>query len=127
MCISDFLNDRTWFVRIKGGVSESCPIISSVPQGTVLGPVLFLMRSDISQNLETNMVFFADDAGLFNLNYSQSDFHNKIGHLQIICFLITDNKKNHISYSYDKQCSKNIYFNPSQNLIINSEWIYQRS
>ena len=45
-----FLTNRTHYVRIPGGISKYSPVLSGVPQGTVLGPLLFLiMISDINK------------------------------------------------------------------------------
>ena len=45
-----FLTNRTHYVRIPGGISKDSPVLSGVPQGTVLGPLLFLiMISDINK------------------------------------------------------------------------------
>ena len=41
MWIGNFLRDRTECVRIKGSTSNPASVTSSVPQGTVLDPVLF--------------------------------------------------------------------------------------
>ena len=41
--IKSFLSDRTQQVIVDGATSEKSPVISSVPQGTVLGPLLFLL------------------------------------------------------------------------------------
>ena len=43
-----FLVNRTQFVRLPGGSRSDCQVISGVPQGTVLGLLLFLiLMSDI--------------------------------------------------------------------------------
>ena len=45
----NFLSDRKHFVRMPGGISNHGPVLSGVPQSTVLGPLLFLvLLSDIS-------------------------------------------------------------------------------
>ena len=41
--IKGFLTDRTQQVLVEGAASENIPVISGVPQGMVLGPLLFLL------------------------------------------------------------------------------------
>ena len=63
-----FLTDRSHFVRLAGGISEDHPVLSDVPQGTVLGPLLFLiMISDIDNDVSASKrVSFADNTRLYS-------------------------------------------------------------
>ena len=50
------------------GISKDHPVISGVPQGTVLGPLLFLiMIADIDKGVsDSNLISFADDTRLYS-------------------------------------------------------------
>ena len=63
-----FLVNRTQFVRLPGGSSTDIHVISGVPQGTVLGPLLFLiLMSDIDEGIvNSKIISFADDTRLYN-------------------------------------------------------------
>ena len=63
-----FLTDRSHFVQLPGGISKDHPVLSGVPQGTVLGPFLFLiMISDIDKDVSASkLVSFADDTRLYS-------------------------------------------------------------
>ena len=41
MWFYNFLTNRSHFVRLPGGISADSPVLSGVPQYTVLGPLLF--------------------------------------------------------------------------------------
>ncbi len=64
--ISSYLSDRRQKVVINGVSSDSKNINASVPQGSILGPLLFLCYvNDIVNDLETLPYLFADDTSLF--------------------------------------------------------------
>ena len=65
--IENFLLDRTQCVQVSGTRSSWISVISGVPQGTVLGPLLFLIYiNDIVHNLNSKIKLFADDAVLYS-------------------------------------------------------------
>src|SRR5277367_257819 len=60
--IRDFLNDRYIRVVINGRESSAASINAGVPQGSILGPTLFLIFiNDITQVLSSTVCMFADD------------------------------------------------------------------
>ena len=60
--IQSFLSKRTQSVVVDGHTSTSAPVLSGVPQGTVLGPLLFLLFiNDIANNVTSSIRLFADD------------------------------------------------------------------
>ena len=63
-----FLSNRYHFVRLPGGSSTASPVISgvSLPQGTVLGPLLFLILMFDIGVLNAKVVSFADDTQLYS-------------------------------------------------------------
>jgi hypothetical protein len=64
--LKSFLSDRTQRVVIDGVVSDSCRVTSGVPQGTVLGPLLFLMYiDDLPELLSSKCRLFADDTVIY--------------------------------------------------------------
>ena len=57
-----FLIGRTQAVLVNGEKSTYIPVESGVPQGSVLGPHLFLLYiNDLPENLKTSCRLFADD------------------------------------------------------------------
>ena len=74
MGISDYL--LRWFtsyllgrrqrVVIDGTVSDRVSILAGVPQGSILGPLLFLVYiNDIVRNINSSISLFADDISLY--------------------------------------------------------------
>ena len=54
-------------VALNGFYSDYSLIESGVPQGSVLGPLLFLVYiNDLEKNIKSNVKFFADDTMLYS-------------------------------------------------------------
>ena len=85
--ISSFLSNRTQEVVVGGGRSCRGDIISGVPQGTVLGPVLFIIFiNDLEQNISSsNIRFFADDTRITKQISTVDDVRLLQDDLDLVC------------------------------------------
>ena len=67
--ITSYLRDRHQFVVVDGACSEKTPVKSGVPQGSVLGPLLFLIYINFVSTLElsngSKLTIYADDILLY--------------------------------------------------------------
>ena len=60
--IRSFLLERQQIVRVNGCYSRSCKVLSGVPQGSVLGPLLFVIYiNDLPECVSSSSYLFADD------------------------------------------------------------------
>ena len=63
----DFLNNRKQRVVLNGQTSNWIDVKAGVPQGSIMGPLLFLIYiNDLPEGLITNAKLFADDTSLFS-------------------------------------------------------------
>ena len=95
--IDSYLQDRTQTVSMQGVKSSSTPVVSGVPQCSVLGPLLFLLIiNDIDNNIQSLLRLFADDTILYRemwskddhniiQNYIQTLFKGALYRIQILC------------------------------------------
>ena len=64
--IRAFLSNRQQKVVVEGEESDSVPVTSGVPQGSVLGPILFLAYiNDLPQDIVPQVRLFADDTAIY--------------------------------------------------------------
>ena len=68
MFFQNYLYNRKQRVVLNSSYSGFSAVESGVPQGSVLGPLLFLIYiNDLERNIKSNINFFADDAMLFSI------------------------------------------------------------
>ena len=71
--LQSFLSSRYQRVTINGQTSDWLPILAGVPQGSILGPLLFLIYiNDLPDSLESLAKLFADDTSLFSKVYDSN-------------------------------------------------------
>ena len=111
--IQDYLSNRTQYVDTLGESSDLEDIIFGVPQGSVLGPLLFLIYmndivSCINDKLKIKLVLYADDTNIFVIEESRAVAISKANIIlsEINSFM----KSNLLHINIEKCCF--IHFNP---------------
>ena len=65
---NNYLLNRKQRVVLNGSASDFFPIESGVPQGSVLGPLLFLIYiNDLEANMKSKIIFFADGTMIYSV------------------------------------------------------------
>jgi len=100
--IMAYLTSRTQYVRMNGASSHLLPVSSGVPQGSVIGPLLFIFYIDDNTSIsltDGTLSLFADDMLLYRPIRSLVDYH----HLQIdIDCLCNWTDLNHLQFNNSK-------------------------
>ena len=72
--IESFLNSRKQSVRVMDQYSRKATVRSGVPQGSVLGPILFLIFiNDLPSNIRSKIKLFADDTKIYRIIHCLND------------------------------------------------------
>ena len=84
--INDFLSERHQRVVVNGAKSKWSNATSGIPQGSVLGPVLFIIYiNDLPESCDCSTLLFADDTKVFQQVKSTTDcekLQTDLNHLQ---------------------------------------------
>ena len=66
--IQSFLNNRLQRVVLNGQTSAWTPVLAGVPQGSILGPLFFLIYiNDLTKDISSTAKLFADDTSIFSV------------------------------------------------------------
>jgi len=75
--VREFLVGQTQNIRIGGELSKEVKVSSGAPQGSVLGPLLFLVRvKNIWRNIDSNIRLFADECIIYRKITNKNDIRN---------------------------------------------------
>ena len=76
----NYLKDRQHATSFKGIISNSLPTNIGVPQGSILGPLLFLIYiNDLAENVNGTLLY-TDDTTLINEDSNLEDLKEKATH-----------------------------------------------
>ena len=79
--IQDFLSNRKRRTVMNGQCSNWGDISAGVPQGSILGPLFFLVYiNDLTADLKCNVKLFADDMSLFTIVHDSNTATNDMNH-----------------------------------------------
>ena len=125
--IQSFLTGRTQQVIVNSVKSSSTSVTSGVPQGSVLGPLLFLMLiNDIDDDISANVSVFADDTRVLG-EISTEDCVEKLQNEleKLYSWEVENNMKFNggkfelIRFGSNQHLKENtVYFTPNQESII---------
>ena len=77
--LENYLQNRQQRVVLNGTASDWRSVNAGVPQGSVLGPLLFLIYiNDLTDNISSHMRLFADDSSLFTRVEGVDQTHDKL-------------------------------------------------
>ena len=131
--INEFLTGRSQQVTANGALSEPAPVISGVPQGTVLGPILFIiMIDDLDCELTHSVASkYADDTRVTAVISEPDDAANFQIELQNKIYpwgpannmLLNGEKFEHLHVGKNLNRLKSSYLDPAGNTIEEKEHI----
>ena len=118
------------------------PVDSGVPQGTVLGPTLFLCHiNDLPECVRSQTRLFADDCLLYREIKTQEDHHTlqqTLKHLESWakawgmrfnakkCYILSTRQKSNYSYSLDNTILQQVTSNPYLSITISEDLKWSR-
>ena len=111
--ISNFLSGRTFRVMVGNAFSDKYKVTSGIPQGSVLGPLLFLLYiNDLPDSIINAVSLFADDLKMYGKSSMQNSLQQDLDHLAnwqntwLLKFNTEDNKCKILHAGTNNPCNK---------------------
>jgi Reverse transcriptase (RNA-dependent DNA polymerase)/Endonuclease-reverse transcriptase len=116
--LRSFLSERKMKVIFDGASSTQSQVLSGVPQGSVLGPLLFtIYMMDLPQCINSTIRQYADDCTLYRIINSPEDeriLQNDLNSIQLWCVLnymsLNEQKCNHIVLTKSRRSNTSVYY-----------------
>ena len=104
-----YLTDRTFKVNIDEAFSDNGDLICGVPQGFILGPLLFLLYvNDMPQSVNSDLFLYADDSCLVFQHKDIKEIEKQLNNdFSRLCDWFVDNK---LSIHFGDDKTKSILF-----------------
>jgi hypothetical protein len=82
--VRNFLVGRSQIVRVGNAKSAEAKVLSGIPQGSILGPILFtIFINDLPDNIKSFCHIFADDTKIYNQAKLYNTIQDDLNNLQI--------------------------------------------
>ena len=107
--LQSYLSYRSFLVNVGNNFSQPASVSCGVPQGSILGPLLFLIYvNDMSQAVKCDLFLYADDTCLVCQHKDINKIENQLNEdFSNICDWFVDNK---LSIHFGEDKTKSILF-----------------
>ena len=104
-----YLSNRSFLVNLENNFSQPASVSCGVPQGSILGPLLFLIYvNDMSQAVKCDLFLYADDTCLVCQHKYINKIENQLNEdFSNICDWFVDNK---LSIHFGEDKTKSMLF-----------------